>query len=272
MTLVPEALVAQRSREWTTYDGSAVEMDTQARLHLDPSCDYSRKRFLYRKSESFELSLMRELVAAGDDVIDVGANVGYWTTAMARAVGPEGRVFAFEPLVRTFRILQRNVEINGFNHVFTFNAALSDHNGEALLTADRSRTGHSHVVPTGRDAGNDTVAVVLNRLDRYETLLRRERVSFLKIDVEGHEVAVLRGAKNLLARTNVAVLAEYSEGGFQRAGYDFADLKATCDELHFNISVILPDDNPSVPAGLLDATAETLPDACNLLLRRASTP
>lgn len=268
MTLIPEPVIAQRTREWSSYDGAAVEMDTGARLHLDPSCDYSRKRFLYRKTEAHELALMRESVAAGDDVIDVGANIGYWTTAMAGAVGPSGRVFAFEPLAGTYRLLQKNVLANYLHNVALFNVALSDRDGEALLAADRSQTHQSHLVANAGPA-TEAVPVMLSTLDRFEPQLRLDRLSFLKIDVEGHEVAVLRGAKKLLSRATPTVLAEYNGAAYDRAGYRFSDLQDICADLSLTISIVFPDDDPAVPAGLLDATPQNLPASCNLLLRRA---
>ena len=80
-----------------------------------------------------EIGFVRRLLQPGEAAIDVGANYGLYTLAMARAVGPSGRVLAVEPASRTMAWLRRSLERNGFAQVVTAQAALSDRAGEAML-------------------------------------------------------------------------------------------------------------------------------------------
>ncbi len=177
-------------------------METGASLILDPACEYSRKRFIYRKSESIEIALMRAVVRPGDTVIDVGANLGYWTTALSMAVGPTGHVFSCEPVPQTFRLLTRNIELNRGHNVQAFPIALSDHEGCGRMAFDPSGTHRARLTSTSE------TAVQMKTID---TLMAAGVLpSFIKIDVEGDELAVLRGAVHTLRLATAIVVFEFT--------------------------------------------------------------
>src|SRR3989304_3675571 len=105
-------IFSQREGQWGSYRSDPVEMETGAKLVLNPACEYSRKRFVYRKAEVPEILFMSKVVKPGDSVLDVGANIGYWSTALSAQVGPRGRVYAFEPSPVTLEYLRKNIAIN----------------------------------------------------------------------------------------------------------------------------------------------------------------
>jgi FkbM family methyltransferase len=165
-------------------------------------------------SQEPEFELLSTLVQPGDWVIDAGANVGTYTTRLAELVGPQGRVLAFEPMPQTFAHLASVVAYCGLANVSLFNVALSDHNcaGHALMVvptwAQSTRLNYyeAHLVPA--DAGS------LDRAQRVLTLSvdalpLPARIALVKIDVEGHEVAALRGMERLLARDHPTVIVEH---------------------------------------------------------------
>jgi FkbM family methyltransferase len=138
------------------------------------------------------------LASPGDTLVDVGANVGYMSLVMMARLGRSGRVFSFEPQPGVFDELSANLDAAGRRLPgVTTNArfeALSDSEGTAMLwmPPDANR-GLARLDPTGG------VPVPTRRLDGYAAEFSPE-VAVLKIDVEGHEPAVLRGAKGLLER------------------------------------------------------------------------
>lgn len=140
------------------------------------------------------------LTSPGDTVVDVGANVGYMTVAMAARLRERGRVFSFEPQPGVLEELDANISAAKARFpgvsVFARFEALSDSNGTASLsvTPPDGNRGEAHLLADG--AG---VSVPMRQLDSYAGELGSD-VPFLKIDVERHEPAVLRGASGLLGR------------------------------------------------------------------------
>jgi FkbM family methyltransferase len=134
-------------------------------------------------------ALVRHL-APGDVVYDVGAHVGFMTLIAARLVGRTGRVIAFEPDAANRSALLENVALNGFQNIDVLEVAASAQSGSASLVGGGL---------TGSLGDGDQVR--LSRLDELEL----PRPALVKIDVEGHETEVLRGATGLLKRHPIIV-------------------------------------------------------------------
>jgi FkbM family methyltransferase len=159
------------------------------------------------------LRLVEALVAPGQVIVDAGASVGLFTSRMARLVGPSGRVHAFEPNP------QRHARLRSLagrrRPIVLHPVALSDTAGEAQLWIPRVE-GHVFAERAflddhgGDRASADPVAVSLATFDA-ELGEDRDRVAFIKCDVEGHEAAVLAGAAETLERARPAVLVEVEE-------------------------------------------------------------
>lgn len=156
---------------------------------------------------------VQRLVKPGDVVVDAGANVGYVTALLARWVGTTGRVHSFEPVPVTADLLRRSVSYLKLSHVRVHACGVSDRAGEAQMSIPCYADGgenlyESHVVRDGEPAaGQRVVSIPLCRLD--DALgADVERVAFMKIDVEGHEEAALRGALGILEKSRPALLIE----------------------------------------------------------------
>src|SRR5262249_28882977 len=108
------------------------------RFTMDLSLGYLQKIF-YLKSDIYELetqTALRKIVRPGMTVFDIGANTGYFSVFLADLVGPQGRVYSFEPFPANFRWLQENIKANRLDQVQCFPLALSDRRGTAVLTAN----------------------------------------------------------------------------------------------------------------------------------------
>ncbi len=175
--------------------------------------------------EQHTSQLLHTLLGPGDTVIDVGANVGYFTLLAARAVGPAGRVHAFEPVPDTRADLVRNVELNAFRHVTIHAEALWDQEGEAtIFLGPQDQKGISAMRPFEEQAGKLTIQTA--RLDRF--LPELGRVRLVKIDVEGAEHRVLRGMEGCLRRDGPDLIVELCDEYFQAMG---TSARAVCDHL-----------------------------------------
>jgi len=159
------------------------------------------------------LRVVRRFVRKGDTVVDIGANWGFFTANFARLVGPAGQVHAIEPDPSHRGSLEAMRARHG--NVTLYATGLSDHDGEGILhvpVMDGRPVGAlaSLTVPAGRvGIAHQQVRVPLTRLDSL--LPRGLRVAFVKCDVEGHELAVLRGAGALLRRDHPVILVEIEQ-------------------------------------------------------------
>jgi FkbM family methyltransferase len=142
-----------------------------------------------------------ENLAPGGVFIDVGANMGYYTTMAAKAVGPEGLVIAFEPSPTNLQFLLRNLALNHARNVVVFSVALSDRAGIAKLwSAPFYNSGVCSMRgPDFAESSSDYVRIASLRLDDLQTLHQHmPRISVIKLDTEGLEFQALRGAEELL--------------------------------------------------------------------------
>lgn len=138
-------------------------------------------------------------IKEGDYIVDVGAQAGFFSYLAAKKVGPTGRVYAFEPVPDNFEVLVRNT-IN--LPVTTFNVALWDKYSTLDMYYHKNSFGHS-VYYTHPD-GNSCIRVPALPLDDFSI----EKINFMKIDCEGSEVEVLRGAVRLLKAWRPALVIE----------------------------------------------------------------
>ena len=153
-------------------------------------------------------------VGAGNILLDVGANIGWFSVFFDR-IAPEGaEIFAFEPDPLNFGLLTHNLETNGCRKVTPVQRAVSDvrRTERLYLYPDKNRGRHS-LVP---GAGREVVDVEAITLDEFLGE-RARRVRFLKLDIEGHEYAALAGAREVL-RHLPALLMEYSPALYPAGG------------------------------------------------------
>lgn len=151
--------------------------------------------------ERHTLELIIDALRSGGIVYDVGANFGLYTVLLAKAVGEQGQVIAFEPDSRSYERLQENLRLNRLANVRCFCKALSDQNGQAKLYLHETRTWFSSLLarPGTREISHQLVEVVEGDRIRGEQSLPVPQV--VKIDVEGSEYAVIRGLRRTLAHS-----------------------------------------------------------------------
>jgi FkbM family methyltransferase len=184
--------------------------------------DGSRMRFQYRETigwssllygpfEQAELAHVRSIVEPGDTVFDIGANIGLFSVVLGRAVGPTGRVVAAEPVAANAERARRNFALNGLDNVQIVAAAIGDTTGSVSLNlSDDAAYPSIGMVAESRGNGR-VVDVPLRRLDDIWRELGEPAVRFIKIDVEGAEEAVLRGAMRLLTNAGPTLLLEAND-------------------------------------------------------------
>jgi FkbM family methyltransferase len=175
--------------------------------------------------ERTETNLVCSFVKPGMTVLDIGANIGYYTALAARMVGADGRVFAVEPYQPNFIRLDGWIRNNNVGQVRAFNFALGAAPGTAQMFSAFAHPG----APVMVEHNQPSVAVVeVRTLDSCLDEWKLDRVDFLKLDVDGSETAVLAGARDTLAAHKIrAILCEFSTEWLARVGSSAEALWAT---------------------------------------------
>lgn len=173
--------------------------------------------------------------------VDVGANMGELTLVAGKRL-EHGRVLAFEPVPDIFEELSRNVAINNLSRVELFNIGLFD--TTASLPIFRLRDINfgtiNDGVPSLFSTGDDRqqVMVPLRRFDELARQCSLQRLDVMKIDVEGAEIMVLRGAEASIKRFRPIIITELSDENFQRAGYTSDDLISYLKSLEYDVQIL----------------------------------
>jgi len=172
------------------------------KLYLHKGGDLLSDSLLISKEyEPVETRVIKELVNEGDIVVDAGANIGYYTVLMSKEVGPNGKVYAFEPGKECFDILAKNVKENNCNNVVLINKAISDKEGEIKFYVNEKDKASSSILEETKHLGKEVI-VKATTLDK-EVI---EDVDFMKMDIEGAELGGLIGGKELLQNCGKMVI------------------------------------------------------------------
>lgn len=149
-----------------------------------------------RLPEYFEMRFVNKIINKGDIVIDVGANLGSYSLIAASKVS-NGKVFAFEPSKVAYKRLLENITLNNMNNkIKTFRVVVSDKEGN-LDFNDLSRPEVSHVSYSPSQGSTRIRSVTLDEFVRRQKI---KKIRLIKVDVEGYEYRVLKGASEILRK------------------------------------------------------------------------
>ncbi|MFA5161508.1 MAG: FkbM family methyltransferase [Elusimicrobiales bacterium] len=194
------------------------------RLRFFPSA-LSAQYWIDRQDRSCDTDFIARYVKPGDNIIDIGANIGALALAAAAAAGRQGHVLAAEPHPRIYGYLVSNIELNGFVNITPVNAAAAA-NGTGVRISDSNADDENRLSDEGID-------VPARALDDMARLLYGE-IALLKIDTEGCEKFVLDGGAKTLARTS-CVYFESCQSQFARYGYTCAELFNSLEAAEFSV-------------------------------------
>ncbi len=196
-------------------DGVFREKIYNSIFELDVSDHIQRNVFL-GVYEPKETSLLKSLLKPGMTFVDVGANIGYFSSLASMLVGEKGKVFSFEPSPYAFLRLAKMAESTLAKNIYPFSLALSDSPGQLQLPVPPVG---NHTPSLLDKSAKETVTVEVTTLDRCLKANGVTQVNLLKIDVEGYELKALAGADTYFrAGTIENVLCEFNEYWLREAG------------------------------------------------------
>jgi FkbM family methyltransferase len=169
--------------------------------------------------ERIELDLFERLAAASRVIVDVGGNVGLYACLGAGRMPPGGRLIVFEPVRGNLRYLERNLEQNHVQGVRVEALAVGEADGEATIYLVPRSVGTHSMSARNAEGSAHGVVVPMVSLDSYLTGRRVAAVDVVKVDVEGYEGFVLRGARATLRRSRPALLLAFSPRQLLNCGF-----------------------------------------------------
>jgi FkbM family methyltransferase len=189
------------------------------RLALNPNDPVVSGALTLRVYERSETALFQSLCRPGMTVLDIGANVGYYTALAIKGTARLGRIISLEPDPDSFRYLQQTVAANGGTNVTCVNCAAAEQAGESLLFVSRHNRGDSRLY--SNDLATHSVVVRTVIVDELLNELGISEVDLIKIDVQGYESRVFSGMQNILRNSpSITVLSEFWPQGLRSAGSD----------------------------------------------------
>ena len=189
--------------------------------------------------ETTEIALMARLCKPGYVMVDVGANVGLYTAIAGLAVGPAGRVLAFEPEPESFTFLQKTVAANKLANACIVLAAASNENGSTQLFTSSSNRGDHRMYKNAQSDGCAEVRTVC--LDDFLESQGVRQVDVIKIDVQGFEGHVIEGLEQTIRRSSrLYMLMEFWPEGLRSAGTDPAELLLRLSRMGLTLHEIGP--------------------------------
>lgn len=251
--LIPLLLRRARSPIVEDVHGHRMRVDDQDSMGLSIDPHF----------EPLETEFCMKATMPGATVVDVGANIGYYTLLFARHAGPSGRVFAFEPDEANFALLGGNVAMNGYGNVTALQSAVSDAPGELTLYRNAANRMDHRTYDPGEGWEHAPVPAV--RLDDY--FAPGTRIDVVKMDIQGSEPRALAGMTRLLSDNPAVVfVTEFWPFGLRRAGQDPAAYLARLRDLGFSFRRI---DEPH--GRITAASADELLGSCDETDRWAAT-
>ena len=176
--------------------------------------------------------IINKYVKKGMAVFDIGANIGCHALRFAKLVGSEGRVVAFEPMLKAFSKIRRNIELNHFQNIILEKKVLSDKN----LGKQEIHFQCNYLLDTGEeDISNIKKEIVdITTLDEYVKTNKINKIDFIKLDVDGYEYKVLKGGINSIKNFKPIMIIEFGKRTLEKSGDKLEDLIDSLDSLGFS--------------------------------------
>ena len=228
-------LLLNLTRDRITPEDPIVTFDTKYDFRLKANLANPEHQYLYfygTHDERYVVTKLLKMIKPGDTCWDIGANIGFYTCLLAAQVEPAGAVVAYEPATRTYGYLHENVSLNQFANVTIINRGLGDkaeqrplYYSEAGLTE-----GTASLKYTDGRAVSERVT-----LDTIDNLVHELPVpDFIKIDVEGYQLEVLRGGEHLLKTHAPLIMAELKDVGETNRA-DFSEIEQYIADLGYSL-------------------------------------
>jgi len=182
-----------------------------------------------QRFEKQEIDTFQRIIKPGMTIVDAGANIGLYSLIASKLVGDKGKVFSFEPSLETFQRFLNNIKLNRFSNITPLNFGLGDKPNEKLILRQDKGYGDAerYLFPANEAPSiklenmNEILIeeeIIIDTLDNYLNKINVNKIDFLKIDTEGFEYYILKGAEQMLKNSpEIVMLMECTALGTARA-------------------------------------------------------
>jgi FkbM family methyltransferase len=184
------------------HDKRLRKLTGNASILCDLSIPYEAMAWL-KQEEERELSVLRKILLPGQTFVDCGANIGLWSIVASSSIGSTGKVYAFEPNPKTAKKLRENLALGNIENVTLVETAVGDRPGMQLLQAEEAHNQARIVI----NPNQSTILVPTITLD---SMLSDIKIDACKLDVEGYELKVLQGGKEMLRKNKPWLCIEFN--------------------------------------------------------------
>jgi FkbM family methyltransferase len=221
-------------RRVLTHDRDLLVELEGLQLYIRSDTETARQ-YLLSPFEPFTTALWKRAIGPGARVLDIGAQFGYFALLAAKQAGSTGTVYAFEPVASNYRLLQRNILVNVCGSITAVQKAVSDANTVVPMFVYQESDSHS-MYRHPQASVKEVVAVASVALDDF---LAGRDWDVIKMDIEGHEPAALRGMEETIARSaDLVLFAELAPAYLRRAGMEPRAYLAQLERLGFAVRLI----------------------------------
>ena len=189
-----------------------------------------------KRQDVKELNLIRSVIKPGNNVLDIGANIGFYSKILSKITGNKGKVIAFEPDSTNYRYLKNNIK--GFKNITPVAKAVSENSDKIKIYTSNFLNVDHRTYPV--DDYNEVIEIDATSIDDY--VKGEFKVDFIKMDIQGYESSALKGMINTLnANSQIKILTEFWPYGLNKAGVLVKDFIKQIEELGLNIYLIKGD-------------------------------
>ncbi len=206
-------------------------------------CDPLDKRHIFKEILNFgdyepaELRLIRRFLKKDSVVLDIGANIGWYSINLSRDL-PQGRIIAFEPIPRTYDYLGKNIFLNGLSNIKTYNVGLSRQAGFFNFYYNRNFSGATSLVNITNSRDADLVKCRVEKLDDFLKKIKLKHIDFIKCDAEGAEKLVIDGGLETIKKHKPVIFVELLRKWSAKFNYHPNRVIDTLKEAGYNCYVI----------------------------------
>ena len=181
----------------------------------------SRAIAIYNFWEIEESNFLKKFLKKEMNVIDIGANIGYYTILFSKWIGDKGNVFAFEPDPNSFDILTKNVSVNNCNNVSLYQNSISEKEGLTSLFVNYKDPGDNRIMDFYAYDGDDGRQKIETRMVTLDSIIDKDKkIDLIKMDIQGAEMLALLGMKRTIdANEKLNLFVEFWPYGIEKSGF-----------------------------------------------------
>ncbi|NTV13735.1 MAG: FkbM family methyltransferase [Desulfobulbaceae bacterium] len=228
-----------------TENTNSTKIVNDIYVTVPASLQFMTTYILHEQNDWFEdeIKFIRTFIKKGMTAIDIGANYGLYTLTIAKIIGDQGKIWAFEPTSTTSAYLRQSISDNNFNNVELIQAGLSDQIKKAKFFTDQNSELNS--LSKESVSGNQHETVLLLTLDHCAKKYNWENIDFMKLDAEGEESNILKKGKKFLTSMSPLIMFELKHGDkFNLSLIDrFKDLSYEMYRLIPGLNILVPFDH-----------------------------